>query len=74
MSEQYRVYVLRNHLGKFYIGLTSQLDRRVEQPWALVWHRGPMTLREAKKMENALKRQRGSVGFYCMTGPPHLPV
>ena len=80
-DEVYWVYVLRNASGKFYIGVTSDVDRRVadhnegrskwtskHRPWEVVWRRGPMKLGEARKLENWLKRQKGGNQFYEFTG------
>ena len=77
----YRVYVLRNLSGRLYIGLTDDLERRLADhnagkskwtakhgPWDRVWQSGPMTLTEARKLENRLKRHRGGIGFYTFTG------
>lgn len=80
-SENYWVYVLRNPAGKFYIGLTADVNCRLQQhnsgvstwtkkngPWELLWQKGPMTLTDARKLENWLKRQKGGNGFYRFTG------
>ena len=80
-NENYWVYVLRNPAGKFYIGLTEDVARRLTDhntgrskwtkkfgPWELVWQRGPMTLTEARKLENWLKAQKGGNGFHTFTG------
>ena len=79
--QEYTVYVLRNSEGRFYIGLTDDVVRRLEDhnngrskwtskwgPWELVWQRGPSTLTEARKLENWLKRQKGGNGFFKSTG------
>ena len=81
MNEEYWVYVLRNPEGKYYIGLTDDVARRLNDhnsghskwtskfgPWEVVWQKGPMTLGEARKLENWLKRQKSGVGFYGFTG------
>ncbi len=86
MGEDYWVYVLRNPAGKYYIGLTNDVARRLEQhnsgqskwtkkhgPWKLAWQQGPMTLGDARKLENWLKRQKGGVGFHGFTGLPSSP-
>jgi predicted GIY-YIG superfamily endonuclease len=65
----------------FYIGLSENPAARLIQhytgvsrwtrnrgPWKLVWESRPMTLTEARKMENQLKRQKGGRGFYQLTG------
>ena len=81
----YRVYVIRNGEGKFYIGLSDDLDRRVNQhnsgkskwtrdkgPWTLIWQSADMNLSDARKHELLLKRQKGGDGFYKMTGLSRL--
>lgn len=78
---QYWTYMLRNPAGKFYIGLTEDPQGRLEQhnsgrskwtknrgPWKLIWQQGPMSLTEARKLENRLKRQRGGRGLFSLTG------
>ena len=85
MSEinAYQVYVLRNVAGKFYIGLSENVQARLQQhnqgiskwtryrgPWSLVWESGSLTLTEARKLENRLKRQKGGAGFRGLTGLP----
>jgi putative endonuclease len=80
-NDNYSVYVLRNPAGKFYIGLTEDVTRRLTDhntgqskwtnkygPWELAWQKGPMTLMEARKLENWLKRQKGGIGFHAFTG------
>ena len=77
----YRVYVIQNQQGRFYIGLSDDVDRRVSQhndgvsqwtrnkgPWSLVWQSDSMPLTEARKLENLLKKKKGGTGFYAMTG------
>ena len=83
MSATYRVYVLKNCEGRFYIGLSDDLPRRIEQhnfgisrwtkgkgPWALAWQSDKLALGDARRLENLLKRQKGGAGFYRMTGLP----
>jgi predicted GIY-YIG superfamily endonuclease len=82
---KYRVYVLRNPDGRHYIGLSEDVAKRLVQhnageskwtakhrPWELLWQSMPMSLSEARKFENLLKRQKRGVGFYRLTGlqPP----
>src|SRR5437899_732114 len=75
----YRVYVIQNREGKFYIGLTDDVGRRINQhnmggsrwtrgkgPWTLVWQSAEMNLSSARKLELLLKRQKGGDGFYRM--------
>ena len=77
----YWVYVLRNSTGKYYVGLTSDLVRRLDdhncgrsrwtakyRPWEMIWARGPMTLTEARVMEGRLKRQKGGNGLFALLG------
>ena len=77
----YSVYVLENSEGRFYIGLTDDVPRRVSQhnsgvskwtrgkgPWKLVWQTCSLTLSQARKLERELKRQKGGNGFFRMTG------
>jgi putative endonuclease len=79
----YKVYVLRNPGGKLYVGISIDVARRLEQhnrgesqwtagkgPWALIWTSEAMSLSEARKLENLLKRQKGGKGFYSITGLP----
>ena len=80
---EYRVYILRNPKGRLYIGLRENVTHRVEQhhsgvstwtrargPWKLVWTSGPLSLGEARKLESLLKRQKGGVNFFHITGLP----
>jgi predicted GIY-YIG superfamily endonuclease len=73
----YRVYVIQNHAGKFYIGLSDDVERRIEQhnvgvskwtrgkgPWTLIWQSDDLSLSEARKLENRLKRQKGGHGLF----------
>jgi putative endonuclease len=77
----YRVYVIQNREGKFYIGLSDDVRRRVNQhnagdsrwtrvkgPWKLVWQSGELSLSEARKLENRLKRQKGGHGLFHLIG------
>jgi len=77
----YRVYVIQNGKRKFYIGMTDDVERRLSDhntgvskwtkgrgPWELRWTSEAMSIGEAKKLENLLKRQKGGTGFFRMTG------
>ena len=77
----YRVYVIRNREGKFYIGPSDDVARRVQQhdagqsqwtkgrgPWTIVWQSEESSLTDARKLENRLKRQGRGKGFYAITG------
>ncbi len=79
----YRVYVIQNREGKFYIGLSDDVGRRIDQhnvgdsrwtrgkgPWTLLWQSGDMNLADARQLELLLKRQKGGDGFYRMIGQP----
>ena len=81
MAAVYRVFVLQNHERKFYIGLSDDVFRRTEQhnmgvsrwtrgkgPWVLAWQSKPMSLSDARRLENKLKRQGRGNGFYAITG------
>jgi len=72
----YWVYVLVNRTGRLYIGLTDDVERRLADhnagrskwtskfgPWERVWQYGPVTLKEARGLENLMKRQKGDDGL-----------
>jgi putative endonuclease len=72
----YRVYLITNATGRRYIGLSEDVAHRLEQhnrgesrwtakygPWKLDWMSGPLTLSDARKLENRLKRQKGGEGL-----------
>jgi predicted GIY-YIG superfamily endonuclease len=77
----YRVYVIQSESGKFYIGLSEDVAERLAQhnsgvskwtrgkgPWKLAWSSEEMSLGDARKLENELKRQKGGIGFFALTG------
>ena len=77
----YQVYVIENAAGKFYIGLSEDVQIRMQKhnegisrwtrnrgPWRVVWTSEPLSLADARKLENRLKRQKGVVGFGFLTG------
>ena len=81
----YRVYVIQSREGKFYIGLSDDVGRRVDQhnigesrwtrgkgPWRLIWQSAEMNLSSARKLELLLKRQKGGDGFYRLIGLSRL--
>ena len=81
MAPSYHVYVLQNAAGKYYIGVTEDILRRVEQhnsgdsrwtkgkgPWVLVWQSPKLPLGDARRLENLLKRQKGGSGLFRITG------
>jgi len=72
----YWVYLLQNASGIKYIGISSDVARRLQDhntgksrwtrsrgPWILVWQSRPLNLTEARKLENLLKRQKGGDGL-----------
>ena len=72
----YGVYLLRNTTGLRYIGISEDVMRRLDdhnrgksrwtksrRPWTLVWQSPPLSLTEARKLENLLKRQKGGDGL-----------
>ena len=81
MASEYRVYVIRNAEGRFYIGLSEDVAARLHRhntgvskwtrsrgPWELVWTSQPLSLTGARQLENHLKRQKGGGGFFRTTG------
>ncbi len=81
MATAYRVYVLQNPKGYFYIGFSENVCVRVQQynigltastrskgPWKLVWQSDDLPLPAARALELNLKRQKGGNGFYQKTG------
>jgi putative endonuclease len=77
----YQVYVLQSADGRFYIGLSEDIHLRIRQhndglskwtasrgPWSLVWSSGLLSISNARKLENLLKKQKGGGGFYKLTG------
>ena len=72
----YQAYILINEVGRTYIGVSADPGARLVQhntglskwtrgkgPWALTWTSRTMTLGEARKLESALKRQKGGAGM-----------
>ena len=79
----HRVYVLQNEAGTFYVGVSEDVVRRLDQhnagiskwtkgrgPWRMVWSSAPISLGAARKLENHPKRQKGGLGFFHLTGLP----
>ena len=77
MKMAYRVYVIVNSLGRRYIGLSENPLVRLEQhnagvsrwtrgkgPWEIAWTSNAMSLSEARKLENRLKKQKGGNGLF----------
>src|SRR5215471_14371658 len=80
MAGAYRVYVLQNAEGRFYVGLTDDFARSLQQhndgesqwtkargPWHCAWQSANLWSTEARKLENWLKRQRRGRDFYTIT-------
>ena len=83
MPAAFRVYVIQNPNGQYYIGLSEDVAARLGQhnagesrwtkgkgPWALVWTTPVMSLSDARALENKLKRQGRGHGFFTITGLP----
>jgi len=79
------VYVIQNSEGRFYIGMTTDLEERLldhnngvsnwtkhRGPWKLIWSQKCSSVGEARKLESRPKRQGRGSGFYRMIGitPP----
>ena len=75
------VYVVRNPESRLYIGMTTDLDERLEAhncgkskwtksrgPWELVWESECATVSEARRLERKLKRQHGGNGLKRFIG------
>jgi len=80
-SDEYRVYVVQNVAGRYYIGMSDDIQRRVidhnngvstwtrhRGPWRLVWASEALAMDDARRLENVLKRQKGGAGFFARTG------
>ena len=76
---KYQVYILENETGKKYIGLSENVRKRLEQhnegeskwtakfgPWNLKWRSEQMSLSEARKLENLMKKQKGGKGLVTL--------
>src|SRR6266567_5307950 len=46
------------------------VGRRRRGPWTLAWQSANLSLGDARKLENRLKRQGRGKGFYSITGLP----
>jgi putative endonuclease len=77
----YRVYLIQSREEQFYIGVSDDVARRVDQhnagqsrltkgrgPWAIAWQSGELSLSEARKLENRLKRRKGGHGLFHLVG------
>ena len=77
----HQVYILENPDGKIYIGLSEDPQNRLLDhnegvskwtakygPWSIVWLSGHLTLSDARKLENKLKRQKGGSGLKTLRG------
>jgi putative endonuclease len=81
LVKTYRVYVIRNEAGRIYIGISEDIQKRLidhntglsewtkaKGPWKLIWSSDEMNLSEALRFEKLLKRQKGGLGLYRLTG------
>ena len=75
-QEQYWVYILENEAGRFYVGQTEDLSRRVAEhndpvpkqgkytlkngPWVLVWSEIHPTRASAMQRERDIKRMKSA--------------
>jgi putative endonuclease len=77
----YQVYVIKNEQNRLYIGLSKDVEKRLNDhnagistwtryrgPWHLIWTSDPMNLKEARQLENFLKAQKGGDGLYRHIG------
>jgi len=84
-AKAYQVYVIQNSVRKYYIGQSENVIKRLGQhnqgisewtrnrgPWLLIWVSESMTLSEARKLENRLKRHKGGRGFEQLIGQEKL--
>jgi len=80
-TNAFQVYVIRNTDGKFYIGLSENVQIRLQQHnqgvskwtrhrglWSLAWTSESLSLSDARILENRLKRQKGGVGLRFLIG------
>ena len=64
----YYLYILKSHTGTYYVGITSNLENRVNyhnkgkvkstkfsKPWVLIYKESYSTLSEANKREREIK-------------------
>ena len=75
-SDSFWTYILENPAGRFYIGQTDDLDRRIEEhnspetvgtkfthkngPWRLVWSESHPTRSEAVRRERFIKSRKSA--------------
>jgi putative endonuclease len=73
----YHTYVIQSECGRFYIGSTEDIEKRLSQHnngisrwtsryknWRLVYSSSFETRKEALVFEKLLKKQKGGQGFY----------
>jgi putative endonuclease len=78
-SKVYRVYVLKNADARYYVGVSENVSLRVNQhntggskwtakycPWELIWTSRSMSLGDARRLENVMKRQKGGDGLLTL--------
>lgn len=79
MPEMYQVYIIKNQADQKYIGLSEDIEKRLADhnlgkskwtkgkgPWKVVRESSEMSLSEARKLENKMKRQKGGVGLQSL--------
>ena len=75
----YFAYVLRNDRDRRYIGVSCDPQTHLNQhnmgvsiwtakhgPWSLAWKSRAMSLSDARRLENLLKRQKGGSGLEAL--------
>jgi len=76
MEGSYQVYVLKDARSRRYIGMTEDIALRLSQhnsgksqwtarsrSWTMIWSSRELSLRDARKLENLMKRQHGGQGL-----------
>lgn len=77
----YQVYILENIRKQKYIGITNNIQKRLEKhntncskwtagkgPWSLFWVSKLMLQADARKLEILLKKQKGGQGLKNTNG------
>lgn len=90
MESTFTVFALKNPAGLFFVGSTPDLmaflteaDAKILAwtsnvgPWTVVWQLDGLSKANAGKLENIIKREKGTAAFYKRVGlpmPEVLPV
>ena len=77
--KNYRVYILENEAKRRYFGLSEDVHVRLKRhnagdskwtakyrPWKMVWTSIRLSLSDARKLENKMKRQKGGRGLQTL--------